>query len=407
MFIVRPCDERPVRMLTLTVPASRAGWSSHVPVKSCEPVAACEIDAVARQSRRRGTGAAIGSIGTTAARRAAIGRSTAIDATIATARPPRWSTARLRAASRTASSRCSSWRARAMPSAVAGAGTAPSERARSRRWPAYSRGPAPAASTRSSHASSRSVRNRRAAHQTPGCGQYSAHAREVSFCTKQSRRATCASSCSSTARRRSSVHASADAGRTRVGRRVPYVIGITSPALCSSRTGRPTCDCRAASAKRRSHAGSLDVARGARQAPQHERFPAEPHQENQHAAAYNAERPASAIVSAATGASLRSAAAASRSRPPGTMSASSRRTARGARWRLGAGVPGGCHRCARDGNAHRPVRQRVGRDRQRQQRSHGERPDEAIARPPIRAGAERDPRGRPPPAAPTPSRRRR
>ena len=116
----------------------------------------------------------------------------------------------------------------------------------------------------------------------------------------------------------------------------------------------------------------VDLTRGARQAPQHERFPAEPHQQQQHTAGIQRRRGRRARSAsprhggiAAIGRGRRPAQP---PRPTGDGARAPRPPARRPLAPLAPASPGARHRRARDGNAHRPVRQRVGRDRQHQQR---------------------------------------
>ncbi len=123
------------------------------------------------------------------------------------------------------------------------------------------------ARTRSSQANSRSTCRRRAAHQTPGCGQYTARASEASVCVKQSRRCTCAISWRITERRRSAVQASASSETRMAGRRRPTTIGITCAGARSSRTGVVTPSALAAASTAAVHCASRIRSDAAYEAP--------------------------------------------------------------------------------------------------------------------------------------------
>ena len=225
---VLPVDICPLRRFTCTTPGSDVRRSSQVPERSSAAArlgVGCAAGTEGSPARSAG---AVPAAGTNAARSDAIGSRSTKEAATAAARLRPSSASRLRAPSIRARRRVSSCRARAMPSAAVGTWFARNACAISSRSAAYSRGAAPIESTRSSQASSRSMRSRRAAHQMPGCGQYSAHANVARRWAKQSARATCASSCRITARRRSAGHRLAAAGSTIAGRSVPKVNGITS-----------------------------------------------------------------------------------------------------------------------------------------------------------------------------------
>jgi len=108
----------------------------------------------------------------------------------------------------------------------------PAKRATWHNNAAYSSAGAPLRNTVSSHACSCASRSDRAASQTSGFGQYTAHKQCATSRVGQSRRSTCASSWRNAVSRFCSGHANAALGSITTGRQTPHVNGTAHSGEC-------------------------------------------------------------------------------------------------------------------------------------------------------------------------------
>ena len=265
-----------------------------------------------------------------------------------------------------------------MLTASAGARWLPNAYAISSRWPAYSRGRVPAAITRSSHASSRSMRSRRATHQRPDGTSKSC--RPQTPATASGSRTARRAPAREGPRPASVVRPRVGDGRNQDGG-TARAEGHRHAALAASQQANRTSDtrcCGAHSLNSRVHSQSLHIGRLAREPPDAPPLPRQVYQHDEQAGRVHAGddgRPRTTVVRRAARTGADAGRPGADSRCPRERRASARLRPRRDPDRRASGR---CRR--RRANHHRPIRQRERQHRKQEHAEDGKRPDQVAHR---------------------------